>query len=56
LGENGSAFAHKVENRLIAANHPGKSAARLKSKKVLTAENQRFYRNNTVVGQNLTGQ
>ena len=56
LGENGSAFVHKVENRLIAANHPRKTPAELKSKKILTAGNQQFYRNKTIVSENLTGQ
>jgi hypothetical protein len=56
LGENGSAFVHKVGNRLVAANHPRKTVAKLKSKKASTEENQRFYRNETLVSQNLTGQ
>jgi hypothetical protein len=45
-----------MENRWIAVNHPQETAARLKSKKVSTAEKQRFYRNKTAVSAILTGQ
>jgi hypothetical protein len=45
-----------MENRWIAVNHPQEVAAKLKSKKTLTAEKQRFYRHKTGISEILTGQ
>jgi hypothetical protein len=56
LGEDGATFVHKVENRHVAVNHPRKLVAKLKSKKVRTAIERQFYRNEIAVGKNLTGQ
>jgi hypothetical protein len=56
LGEDGATFVHQVENRQVAVNHPRKPVAKLKSKKVRTAIERRFYRNEIAVRKNLTGQ
>jgi hypothetical protein len=56
LGEDGATFVHKVKNRWLAVNHPRKPVAKLKSKKVRTAIERRFYRNEIAVRRNLTGQ
>jgi DNA invertase Pin-like site-specific DNA recombinase len=45
-----------VENRHEAVNHPRKAIVKLKSKKVRTAIERRFYRNEIAVRKNLTGQ
>jgi len=55
LGEDGATFVHKVENRQLAVEHPRKVVAELKSKKVRTAIERRFYRNEIAVRKNLTG-
>ena len=55
LGEDGATFVHKVENRQLAVKHPRKVVAELKSKKVRTAIERRFYRNEIAVRKNLTG-
>ena len=55
LGEDGTTFVHKVENRQLAVKHPRKVVAELKSKKVRTAIERRFYRNEIAVRKNLTG-
>jgi DNA-binding CsgD family transcriptional regulator len=46
----------KVENYHAAANHSGKTVVKLKSKKVRTVKEHRFYRNEIAVGKNLTRQ
>ena len=56
LGEDSATFVHKVKNRRNAGNHPRRSAAELKSKKVGTAESAPYYRNNLAVTQKRTGQ
>ena len=56
LGEDGATSVHKVKNRRLAVEHPRKAVAKLKSKKVRTAIEPRFYRNEIAVRKNLTGQ
>ena len=56
LGEDGASFVHKVKNRRNAGNHPRRSVAELKSKKMGTAESAPYYRGNLTVTQRRTGQ
>ena len=56
LGEDRATFVPKVANRWLAVEPPRKPVAKLKSKKVRTARERRFYRNEIAVRKNLTGQ
>src|ERR1017187_9359102 len=56
LGEDSATFVHKGENRHEAVNHPRKAIVKLKSKKVRTAKERRFYRTEIAVRKILTGQ
>jgi hypothetical protein len=56
LCEDGATFVHKVKNRRLAAEHPRKVVAELKSKNDRTARIVRFYRIEIAVRKILTGQ
>ena len=56
LGEDGATFVHRVENRGNAGNHPQRTLAEMKSKKVGTTRIGRCYRNEIAVIKYSTGQ